>query len=349
MARGNAAHRLRFVKNFAESRSLHMVGAMAAPMRPVRRSLPALLPLVIFAGCAQFSWSGQGPGAPGRRVADTPTAAAPTDRPLPALDEQEPEPFRHEDRERIANVQPWVQQSAKQYELDPDLINAMIWVESRFVVRAKSPAGARGLMQLMPATANALARQLGRPAARVYDPQFNVQAGSYYLLQMLDRFDGDETLALAAYNAGAGNVNKWLREDGGLPPRSLEYVHHVQHARRRFLALRGTHPAQPSPDAMLAAAETTTEVPPPPPRTPKPTLPQTRRSVPDNAPPPAEPTVENPLAPAPDVYRPEPPTEPPLAETPYPPREPRVKAEQPDDADEAVEIRTQGHLPSVLD
>jgi len=254
---------------------------------------------------------------------------------LPRLSEEEPEPFPPSDHERIALAQPWVDPIAARYQLDPDLINAVIWVESRFVPRAKSPAGARGLMQLMPATANALARELGRTVARVYDPEFNITAGSLYLLQMLDRFDGDETLALAAYNAGAGNVNKWMRQDGELPPRSLEYVENVQHARLRFVAMRDRReiPSVEEERTMLASA---------------PSEPRTQRNERPEVPAAPEPVAPNPLAPDPDVYRPEPTLEPPLADTPNPPVvEPSVV--EPRDRDEPVEIATPQTLPSVLD
>lgn len=273
-----------------------------------------------------------------------PSPATHTER-LPSMEDTQPFPV--DDQQRIASVQPWVDQVAARYDMDPDLINAVIWVESRFQPRAKSPAGARGLMQLMPATANAMARKMGRSTARVYEPQFNVEAGSLYLLQMLDRYDGDETLALAAYNAGAGNVGKWMREDGELPPRSLRYVELVQHARVRFIAMRERQqgPGQDDERTMIAAgpaaeprndarAKARPEVPPPPRRTRAPKTPT--------------PAADNPLAPDPDVYRPEPTPEPPLADTPYPPP-PEPEPETPTDADEPVDIATPQALPSVLD
>src|SRR5262245_44613870 len=68
--------------------------------------------------------------------------------------------FDATERQRIADVAPWVERSARTHRLDPDLVNGVIWVESRFDARAKSPAGARGLMQLMPDTADMLAEKL---------------------------------------------------------------------------------------------------------------------------------------------------------------------------------------------
>lgn len=145
-----------------------------------------------------------------------------------------PAGFSSAERARIAPVQPHVETAARTHRLDPALLNGLIWVESRFQPDARSPAGARGLMQLMPATAKGLAQRLGeRP--RPSDPGFNVRAGSLYLAQMLRRYDGDVRLALAAYNAGPGNVDRWHAR-GGLPEVSVAYVDRVLAARARFAA-----------------------------------------------------------------------------------------------------------------
>ncbi len=126
-----------------------------------------------------------------------------------------------------------VKRAANEYRLDPDLLRGMIWVESRFDPKATSPAGAKGLMQLMPATAKSLATQLDR-RSRPYNSEFNVTAGAYYLRKMLNRYDGNLKYALAAYNAGPGNVSKWTRNGGRLPARSRGYVDKVLTARGYF-------------------------------------------------------------------------------------------------------------------
>jgi transglycosylase-like protein with SLT domain len=94
------------------------------------------------------------------------------------------------------------------YRLDPDLVNSVIRAESGFNVRAVSPKGAQGLMQLMPQTAS----QLGVPDA--FDPQANVEGGTRYLRELLERYNFDLIKALAAYNAGPGRVERY----GGVPP-----------------------------------------------------------------------------------------------------------------------------------
>ncbi|UUX50425.1 lytic transglycosylase domain-containing protein [Nisaea acidiphila] len=107
--------------------------------------------------------------------------------------------------------------------LEPALMLAIIRQESGFDAEAKSRAGARGLMQLMPATA----RQVSKTVKQRYsqrrltdDPYFNITLGRAYLSGLIDRFEGSYVLAIAAYNAGPGNVDRWLRERGD--PRSGE-------------------------------------------------------------------------------------------------------------------------------
>ena len=109
---------------------------------------------------------------------------------------------------------------AEAQQLSEELIYGLIRRESIFDANARSPVGARGLMQLMPATAKNIASDRGekwRSVNELSRPDLNIRYGSDYLRQMLDRFDDHNVLALAAYNGGAGNVNRWLRRHSAAP------------------------------------------------------------------------------------------------------------------------------------
>jgi hypothetical protein len=114
-----------------------------------------------------------------------------------------------------------VNNASATYHLDPDLVNSVIHAESGFNVRAVSPKGARGLMQLMPSTA----MELG--VNNVFDPQANVGGGSRYLRELLERYNFDLVKALAAYNAGPDRVEQYQ----GVPPfqETRAYVARVVH------------------------------------------------------------------------------------------------------------------------
>jgi len=138
------------------------------------------------------------------------------------------------DDEKVRAVSKYVEQAARDNRLRADFIYGIIWVESRFNPEAVSPVGARGLMQLMPKTATYLAECIDwRGRVDSFDPEFNIVAGSYYIARLVSQFGGDEEVALAAYNAGPTNVNRWLRGDG-LPKVSIEYHTMVQTARGFF-------------------------------------------------------------------------------------------------------------------
>jgi len=114
-------------------------------------------------------------------------------------------PLRHEDI---------IRQQAKNKGLDPALVAAVIYTESKFRDQT-SHAGARGLMQVLPETAEFIARDSGATNFQIEDlatPQVNISYGSYYLKYLLDRYGGNNALAVAAYNGGETNVDKWLSD-----------------------------------------------------------------------------------------------------------------------------------------
>jgi len=121
-----------------------------------------------------------------------------------------------------------VRREAAAASVDPSLVAAVARTESGLDPRATSPAGAAGLMQLMPATAQALG------VADPYDPVANVRGGAIYLKELLARFGGDVALAVAAYNAGPGAVERF----GGVPPytETRRYVARVLEAYRAEVA-----------------------------------------------------------------------------------------------------------------
>jgi soluble lytic murein transglycosylase-like protein len=115
---------------------------------------------------------------------------------------------------------PYIEMVARDNGVDPTLVKAVALVESGFNTRARSSKGAQGLMQLMPTTA----AQYG--VTNLHDPYQNLSAGAKHLRELLDRYEGDVTLALAAYNAGSGAVARY----GGVPAyaETRDYVKKVQ-------------------------------------------------------------------------------------------------------------------------
>jgi soluble lytic murein transglycosylase len=118
---------------------------------------------------------------------------------------------------------------AENYRLEPALLAAVIYQESKFDADARSSSGAVGLMQLLPGTAKGIAQRTGGSKFVVddlLDPELNVRYGSWYLRHLIDKYD-DETLALAAYNAGQTNVDEWV-DDGRADIPFAETRHYVE-------------------------------------------------------------------------------------------------------------------------
>ena len=120
---------------------------------------------------------------------------------------------------------------AENYDLEPHLLAAVIYQESKFEADAVSASGAVGLMQLLPSTAQGIADRTGGTGWHerdLVDPELNVRYGSWYLRHLLDKYE-DEELALAAYNAGQANVDRWRKQGVGIQfPETRHYVERVQ-------------------------------------------------------------------------------------------------------------------------
>ncbi len=146
-------------------------------------------------------------------------------------------PLRHDDI---------IRQQARDKGVDAAMIAAVIYEESKFRDRT-SRAGARGLMHITPQTARFIARRSGGVYFQQRDlgtPQINISYGAYYLRYLLDRYAGNDELAIAAYNAGETNVDRWVRRAGGpeafdtlrdIPfPETREYVKGVFEHRQEY-------------------------------------------------------------------------------------------------------------------
>jgi soluble lytic murein transglycosylase-like protein len=117
--------------------------------------------------------------------------------------------------------------AAARHGIDPALVKAVIRTESDFVADARSPNGALGLLQLMPASARE------HRVDWVFDPRENIEGGTRHLRLLLDQYNGNVRLALAAYNAGGGAVSR----HGGIPPhrQTIEYLQRVLSVHERYL------------------------------------------------------------------------------------------------------------------
>ena len=184
------------------------------------RTFPAFLALlvsVLLPGTAQadvFEMANNGNFVEISKPAWQPEPVAFADGYIPTATQTMPAPTQSQ-----STVQQHIQAAAARYGISNQLVDAVAWQESRYNPRARSSAGAIGVMQLMPATA----RQLG--VSNPHDVRQNVAGGAAYLRQQLERFGNNVPLALAAYNAGPGAVMKY----GGIPPyrETQDYVRKI--------------------------------------------------------------------------------------------------------------------------
>ncbi len=141
-----------------------------------------------------------------------------------------------------------IEEHAEERKVDPNLVRALILQESYYNIRAKSPVGATGLMQLMPPTAKEHAKRLGI-SPRLENPSTNVKIGTFHLRMLIDMFGGNDYLAIASYNAGQGNVMKWRRAAPRKPmdefiesipfPETRNYVKRITMLRSAYARMAG--------------------------------------------------------------------------------------------------------------
>ena len=128
---------------------------------------------------------------------------------------------------------------ARNYRLQPELLAAVIYQESKFDADARSSSGAVGLMQLLPETGQGIADRTGGDTWEPEDllnPELNIRYGAWYLRHLLDKYE-DEQLALAAYNAGQTNVDRWRRDGLGIQfDETRHYVERVGELKRTYAA-----------------------------------------------------------------------------------------------------------------
>lgn len=143
-------------------------------------------------------------------------------------------------------------ENAERHNLDPYLLTAIIFVESKFDKNAVSHRGARGLMQVMPETGKWVASQLDIESFSeedMFDPELNIRIGSWYFADLMRQFENNTKTSLAAYNAGRGRVERWINERiwqpsdgiGGIPfAETREYVKRVLKVRERYKRIYGS-------------------------------------------------------------------------------------------------------------
>lgn len=197
---------------------------------PVALVLGATLTSASLGHAQVYSWL----DASGLLVfSDTPASMKPPPRSVPRNTAQTPPQDTSRFRGQLNNVEAIIQREAARYAVRPQLVRSIIQIESAFDSDARSGKGAMGLMQLMPATA----ADLG--ITDPFDPAQNIRGGVSYLRQQLDRFGGNEELALAAYNADPEAV---ARHGNRVPPyqETLDYVHRIRQSARLHQHPRST-------------------------------------------------------------------------------------------------------------
>jgi soluble lytic murein transglycosylase len=133
-----------------------------------------------------------------------------------------------------------INDNAKEFKLEPSQVSAIIYEESKFDPDVVSDKDAIGLMQILPDTANVLAKKIGIDNLwrdDLFVPSINIKFGSYYFRELLDRYNGDVDLALAAYNAGFGAVDKANKDINNLPRETRDFIRKTNKTQRVYITL----------------------------------------------------------------------------------------------------------------
>ncbi|MGA2666855.1 MAG: lytic transglycosylase domain-containing protein [Patescibacteria group bacterium] len=138
-----------------------------------------------------------------------------------------------------------IQKYTQQFGVDPNLVCAVIFSESHFNPKAVSGAGAEGLMQIMPATGRSIASDLGQSFGNLFDPDTNIEYGTFYLKGLLDKYPGRSDLAIAAYNAGVPRVDNYKDGVGQLPIETVGYISKIQSVESKYNEVYGTWYSKP--------------------------------------------------------------------------------------------------------
>lgn len=146
-----------------------------------------------------------------------------------------------------------VEKYAAQYGVDPLFVLAVIREESKFLPQSESHKGAKGLMQLMPSTAQSIAKSIGDKSYSdevLLDPEKNIQYGTWYLASLQKLFSNNQTLVIAAYNGGSGHVQEWIKSglidpanirEGDIPfKETRDYVERVLNSYQKYIKLYRT-------------------------------------------------------------------------------------------------------------
>jgi len=128
-----------------------------------------------------------------------------------------------------------IKKYSEQRGLRPNLVCAIIYTESRFNTQSTSSVGATGLMQIMPGTGQSIAQEMGEPAmGDLYDPDVSIRYGSWYIKGLLDKYNGNLDLALAAYNAGVPRTDKYQESGLSLPYETVFFIQKVKGAEAMY-------------------------------------------------------------------------------------------------------------------